>query len=137
MTRSHKQNDRDHAGLADGTAEDIQHMPRYFTKNGHIDTDPKKVKKEGGGKGNWGSPGAESQDYGYKFTNARRRSNSSSHGVLSDFKTKFEHIETDPVFEEEYHGAPKEEMDELTHEKSESADSVSTASVEEEELAKK
>lgn len=53
VTRSHKQNDRDHAGLADGTAEDIQHLPRYFSKNGHIDTDPKKVKKEGGGKGNW------------------------------------------------------------------------------------
>jgi len=53
VTRSHKQNDRDHAGLADGTAEDIQHLPRYFGKNGHIDADPKKVKKEGGGKGNW------------------------------------------------------------------------------------
>ena len=53
VTRSHKQNDRDHAGLADGTAEDIQHLPRYFSKNGHIDADPKKVKKEGGGKGNW------------------------------------------------------------------------------------
>jgi hypothetical protein len=26
---------------------------RYFAKNGHIDEDPKKVKKEGGGKGNW------------------------------------------------------------------------------------
>ena len=53
VTRSHKQNDRDHAGLADGTAEDIQHLPRYFSKSGHIDADPKKVKKEGGGKGNW------------------------------------------------------------------------------------
>ena len=28
-------------------------MTRYFAKNGHIDEDPKKVKKEGGGKGNW------------------------------------------------------------------------------------
>ena len=53
VTRSHKQNDRDHVGLADGTAEDIQHLPRYFAKNGHVDADPKKVKKEGGGKGNW------------------------------------------------------------------------------------
>lgn len=53
VTRSHKQNDRDHAGLADGTADDIQHLPRYFAKNGHVDADPKKVKKEGGGKANW------------------------------------------------------------------------------------
>ena len=53
VTRSHKQNDRDHAGLADGTADDIQHLPRYFAKHGHVDADPKKVKKEGGGKGNW------------------------------------------------------------------------------------
>lgn len=137
MTRSHKQNDRDHAGLADGTADDIQHLPRYFAKSGHIDTDPKKVKKEGGGKGNWGSPGSESQDYGYKFTNARRRSNSSSHGHdINGFKTKFEHIETDPVFEEEY-GPTKEDMEELNHEKSESADSISTASIDEEEVAKK
>ena len=48
----------------------------------------------------------ESQDYGYSFTNARRRSNSSSHGhAIGDFKTKFEAVETDPVFEEELHGA--------------------------------
>ena len=53
VTRSHKQNDRDHVGLADGTADDVQHLPRYFAKSGHIDADPKKVKKEGGGKGNW------------------------------------------------------------------------------------
>ena len=84
-----------------------------------------------------GSPGAESQDYGYNFTNSRRRSNSSSHGHdINGFKTKFEHIEADPVFEEEY-GPSKEDMEELTHEKSETADSISTASVEEDELAKK
>lgn len=53
VTRSYKQNDRDHAGLADGTAADEQHLPRYFAKSGHMDVDPKKVKKEGGGKGNW------------------------------------------------------------------------------------
>ena len=53
VTRSHKQNDRDHAGLADGTAEEHQHLPRYFAKSGHVDADPKKMKKEGGGKGNW------------------------------------------------------------------------------------
>ena len=53
MTRSHKQNDRDHVGLADGTAAPEEHLPRYFAKSGHVDADPKKVKKEGGGKGNW------------------------------------------------------------------------------------
>lgn len=85
-----------------------------------------------------GTPGDESQDTGYNFTNARRRSNSSNHGrAINDFKTKFEAVETDPVFEEEIHGALKEEMDELTHEKSESADSASMASVDDEELAKK
>ncbi|KAK4696267.1 hypothetical protein P7C71_g1624, partial [Lecanoromycetidae sp. Uapishka_2] len=136
VTRSHKQNDRDHAGLADGTADDAQHLPRYFAKSGHIDADPKKVKKEGGGKGNWGTPGDESRDYGYNFTNARRRSNSSSHSTaIGDFKTKFETTEPDPVFEEEYHGAAKDDgaLDEhLALEKGESADSISTASIEEE-----
>ncbi|KAG8528055.1 uncharacterized protein KY384_006971 [Bacidia gigantensis] len=140
VTRSHKQNDRDHAGLADGTADEAQHLPRYFAKSGHIDSDPKKVKKEGGGKGNWGTPGDESQDYGYNFTNARRRSNSSSHSHhITDFKTKFEAVEADPVFEEEFHG-PQEDVDDgqMSHlEKGESADSISSASVEEEEAAKK
>lgn len=53
VTRSHKHNDRDHVGLADGTAAPEEHLPRYFAKAGHVDADPKKVKKEGGGKGNW------------------------------------------------------------------------------------
>ena len=85
-----------------------------------------------------GTPGDESQDYGYNFTNERRRSNSSTQGrTIGDFKTKFEAVEADPVFEEEFHGPQKEDMEELTQEKSESADSVSMASVEEEEHAKK
>ena len=53
VTRSHKLNDRDHVGIADGTASAEEHLPRYFAKSGHTDADPKKVKKEGGGKGNW------------------------------------------------------------------------------------
>lgn len=56
MTRSHKANDRDHAGLANGTAAPEEHLPRYFAKSGFTDVDPKKVKKEGGGKGNWYGP---------------------------------------------------------------------------------
>ncbi|KAI4201795.1 MAG: hypothetical protein LQ350_002995 [Teloschistes chrysophthalmus] len=140
VTRSHKQNDRDHVALADGTAIAEDHLPRYFAKSGHADTDPKKVKKEGGGKGNWGTPGEEGQDYGYKFTNARRRSNSSSHGhSISDFKTKFETVESEPMFEEEYHGPQGDELEEehMPLEKAESADSTSSASVEEEEHVKK
>ncbi|KAL8818285.1 MAG: hypothetical protein Q9223_003040 [Gallowayella weberi] len=140
LTRSHKQNDRDHVALADGTAVAEDHLPRYFAKSGHVDADPKKVKKEGGGKGNWGAPGDEGQDYGYKFTNARRRSNSSSNGhSISAFKTKFETVEAEPMFEEELHGAADSELDEdhVALEKAESADSNSTASVDEEERAKK
>ncbi|KAL8941054.1 MAG: hypothetical protein Q9216_002462 [Gyalolechia sp. 2 TL-2023] len=159
VTRSHKQNDRDHVALADGTSIPEDHLPRYFAKSGHADADPKKVKKEGGGKGNWyvvlpnqgnapllttlgqrGTPGEEGQDYGYKFTNARRRSNSSSHGHdISNFKTKFETVESEPMFEENYHGPQDEDMEEerMGLEKAESADSTSMASVEEEEHAKK
>jgi hypothetical protein len=53
VTRSHKLNDRDHAGLADGTAAQEEHLPRYFAKHGPVDADPKKTKKDGAGKGNW------------------------------------------------------------------------------------
>ncbi|KAI4256215.1 MAG: hypothetical protein LQ352_002172 [Teloschistes flavicans] len=145
MTRSHKQNDRDHVALADGTAIAEDHLPRYFAKSGHADADPKKVKKEGGGKGNCvgvkrGTPGEEGQDYGYKFTNARRRSNSSSHGhTISDFKTKFEAVEPEPMFEEEYHGPQGDDTEDehMRLEKAETADSTSSASVEEEEHVKK
>lgn len=43
------------------------------------------------------------QDSGYTFTNARRRSNSSTQG-LADFRTKFEAVDSEPVFEERLHG---------------------------------
>ncbi|KAI4289370.1 MAG: hypothetical protein L6R35_001371 [Caloplaca aegaea] len=135
-----KQNDRDHGALADGTSVPEDHLPRYFAKSGHVDADPKKVKKEGGGKGNWGTPGEEGQDYGYKFTNARRRSNSSSHGhAISDFKTKFEAVESEPMFEETFHEARREELDaeHMGLAKAESAGSTSSVSVDDEEHTKK
>ena len=46
-------------------------------------------------------------DGGYNFTNARRRSNSSStaHNDINHFKTKFDVNEPEPVFEEDLHGA--------------------------------
>lgn len=50
-----------------------------------------------------GRSGDEMQDYGYTFMNARRCSNSSIQG-LADFRTKFETVEPEPVFEEQFHG---------------------------------
>ncbi|KAK0635871.1 hypothetical protein B0T17DRAFT_61051 [Bombardia bombarda] len=52
MTRSHKFNDKDHAGIADGTVSPQEHVPKFFAKSGFADVDPKKTKKNGGGKGN-------------------------------------------------------------------------------------
>jgi len=133
MGKSHKFNDRDHAGLADGTAAAEEHLPRYFAKSGHVDTDPKKTKKNGAGKGGWGVEGDEVQDAGFNIVNARRRSNSSSYGPgLKDFKTKFEQIETDPVFEEDIHGASSEDVTETRRVNTESSE----GSIEEEDKAK-
>jgi len=116
MTRSHKANDRDHKGLAEGTAAPTEHLPRFFAKSGHVDTDPKKIKKDGFGKGNWGGFGEEVENENFRFTNARRRSNSStlSHH-MGDLKTKFEINEPEPVFEEDVHGPVADEAgDDLT-----------------------
>ncbi|KAF2178112.1 hypothetical protein K469DRAFT_643285 [Zopfia rhizophila CBS 207.26] len=134
MTRSHKYTDRDHAGLADGTADHQEHLPRYFAKSGHADQDPTKTKKNGGGKGNWGRDGDEIEDYTYNMNNPRRRSNSSTHAHgLKDFKTKFETVEPEPVFEEELHGPVGAELD-----KESTASSANSAqSVEEEDTNKK
>ncbi|KAE8132270.1 hypothetical protein BDV38DRAFT_275205 [Aspergillus pseudotamarii] len=108
VTRSHKLNDRDHCVLHDGIAVSQEHLPRYFAKSGPVDADPRKTKKDGGGKRNWGRSGDEVHDYEYTFTNARRHSNSSTQGI-ADFKTKFETIEPEPVFEESFHGVQSEE----------------------------
>ena len=53
VTRTNKGNDRNHSAIADGTALPEERLPRYFAKHGHVDADPKSVKKQGGGKGNW------------------------------------------------------------------------------------
>lgn len=53
MTRSHKFNEKDHAGIADGTAMPHDNMPKFFAQNGFAGVDPKKTKKNGGGRGNW------------------------------------------------------------------------------------
>ena len=53
MTRSHKVNDRDYSILHDGIAVSQEHLPRYLAKSGPVDADPRKTKKDGGGKRNW------------------------------------------------------------------------------------
>ena len=130
MTRSHKWTDRDHAGIAEGTAQRESYLPKYFAKAGHADADPTKTKKDGSGKGNWGREGDELEDYNYTLNNPRRRSNSSTHNV-KDFKTKFETIEAEPVFEEELHGPMGAELDK------QSTTSSSNKSIEEEDSNKK
>jgi len=109
MTRSHKFNDRDHSGDPEAQAQD--HVPKYFAKHGFADTDPRKVKKEGGGKGNWGRAGDELEDIGYTAAQPRRRSNSSTAAKSATaFKTKFETIEAEPVFEVTEHGPSEEDL---------------------------
>ncbi|KAI9739448.1 MAG: hypothetical protein M1818_005136 [Claussenomyces sp. TS43310] len=82
-----------------------------------------------------GVNGEEIQDAGFNMTNARRRSNSSSYSPgLRDFKTKFEQIEAEPVFEEDIHGPEvREEFPETTRVNTESSE----ASVEEEDKTQK
>jgi len=53
VTRSHKTTDRDHAGLANGTAFPEDNLPKYFGKAGYAGESPSKTKKQGGGKSNW------------------------------------------------------------------------------------
>ncbi|KAL4963173.1 uncharacterized protein BDV14DRAFT_176889 [Aspergillus stella-maris] len=109
MTRSHKVNDRDHSVPQTGMTSPNESLPRYFAKSGPVDADPRKTKKNGGGKGNWGRSGDEVQDYEYSFMNSRRHSNSSMQET-SGFKTKFETVEPEPVFEEDMHGPPTETL---------------------------
>ena len=59
VTRTHKTGDRDHVGLANGTAGPEEHLPRYFGKAGFSGNDPAQTKKQGSGKGNWYAPQSE------------------------------------------------------------------------------
>ena len=65
----------------------------------------------------------------YNIANARRHSNSSTN-THRDFKTKFETIEPEPVFEEELHGPMGAELDK-------ESTTSSSKSVEEEDASKK
>jgi hypothetical protein len=97
MTRSHKANDPPH-----GASEDLlasrDALPRNFGKHAaHVEV-PNKAKKNGGGKANWGRDGDEVIDEPeFNFNNARRRSNSESHGGY--IRSKFE-VSDEPVFDE-------------------------------------
>jgi len=110
MTRSHKFGEKDHAGIAEGTVMPQDHLPKFFGKHGFADADPKKTKKNGGGRANWGNAGDEIVDQPFNLVNARRRSNSSGFSThLENFKTKFEVNEPEPVFEESVHGPENED----------------------------
>jgi hypothetical protein len=52
VTRSHKFTDRVYGEGAE-EQQPGNNLPRFFGKNAGFDTDPKKTKKDGGGKGNW------------------------------------------------------------------------------------
>ncbi|KAI0105173.1 hypothetical protein F4776DRAFT_479524 [Hypoxylon sp. NC0597] len=131
VTRSHKFNDKDHSSHAEGTgAHHHEALPKFFAKHGFEGTDPKKTKKNGGGKANWGPAGQEVIDEDFNFVNARRRSNSSSlSNSIEHFKTKFEVNEPEPVFEERLHGPEDENA--LT--KSETSSSTGSLSDEKEQ----
>ena len=69
------------------------------------------------------------------MANARRRSNSSSYiAGLKDFKTKFETVEQDPVFEEDIHG-PADDDESLTDARRINTES-SDGSIDEDDKAK-
>jgi hypothetical protein len=57
-----------------------------------------------------GAPGDEIEDIKPNMAKTRRRSNSST-ANMKDFKTKFETVELEPVFDEELHGPMGEELE--------------------------
>ncbi|KAK5688929.1 hypothetical protein LTS10_000909 [Elasticomyces elasticus] len=138
VTRTHKNNDRDHVGLANGTAAPEEHLPRYFGKAGITGNDPAQTKKQGSGKGNWGRAGSELEDEDYNLVKPRRRTNSFSAAAgHSALKTKFEALDPEVFYEEDVHGpmqgdvADGNELEKMST--TSSADT--TGSVDEEEAA--
>lgn len=82
-----------------------------------------------------GTVADDADDSGYNFVNARRRSNSSTQ-ALNDFKTKFEQIDQEPVFEEELHGPNDDDYEQASTLSKEDTNS-SNASEDSEESAKR
>nr|POE52036.1 atpase-stabilizing factor 15 kda protein [Quercus suber] len=136
VTRTHKSTDRDHVGLANGTAGAEEHLPRYFGKAGYSGVDPSNTKKQGGGKGNWGREGvSELEDYNYNMTKTRRRSNSTSMAAgHSALKTKFEAVDPEAIDFEDYMGPTAADLADHEHlEKMSTSSSADTmGSIEEE-----
>lgn len=63
--------------------------PKWFSHNGHYDTDPTKVKKDGNGKNNWGNPGDELPDQGqYNLFEHSERRNPNHHAQEQLMKDK-------------------------------------------------
>lgn len=56
----------------------------------------------------------DADDSGYTFANHRRRSNSSTQ-ILNDFKTKFETVDQEPVFEEDVHGPTDDDYEQASN----------------------
>ncbi|EGP83184.1 uncharacterized protein MYCGRDRAFT_111412 [Zymoseptoria tritici IPO323] len=136
MTRTHKATDRDHVGLANGTAAATEHLPRYFGKSGYVDNAPTSTKKQGGGKANWGQPiisdladlpintfhpkrRTNSNNFPTLPQSTRRRSSvsitaalagtsssSSSSAPHSALKTKFEDVDPEAIEYDEYLHGP-------------------------------
>ncbi|KAF2720793.1 hypothetical protein K431DRAFT_205356, partial [Polychaeton citri CBS 116435] len=135
VTRTHKATDRDHVGLANGTAAPEEHLPRYFGKSGYAGDSPSSTKKQGGGKGNWGQTGmSELEDYDYNMSKPRRRTNSFSaaagHRTL---KTKFEATDPEVIeYNEGMHGPSAADYAEL-EKMSTSSSADTTGSVEEDD----
>ncbi|TQB73799.1 hypothetical protein MPDQ_005446 [Monascus purpureus] len=94
VTRSHKANDRhgSRSPEAQNSPPDTSHLPHYFAKRGPVNGDPTKVKKNGGGRGNWGKAGAEDEieDSGFNLTSKQLYHPNSSAQALKEFRTKFE-----------------------------------------------
>lgn len=156
MTRTHKATDRDHVGLANGTAGPEEHLPRYFAKSGFSGNDPSQTKKQGSGKGNWyvhptfpdhpappppppgplltytsyrGRTGvSELEDYDYNMAKPRRRTNSFSAAAgHSALKTKFEAIDPEVIeYEEDIHGPSTTDGDQHELEKMSTSSSADT-----------
>ncbi|KAF3905809.1 hypothetical protein AA313_de0205617 [Arthrobotrys entomopaga] len=109
MTRTTKANDIPHNNPEAAAIMTENQLPKFFAKSGFVDTAPQKVKKEGGGRGNWGHPGDELEDLDeFNMNRARRYSNSSPTHTFQ-LKSKFETPEDDPLYDEDRHGPIAEE----------------------------
>jgi len=99
--------------------------PHMFTHNGHPDQNPQHTKKNGAGRGNWGSPGDEINDLIddgeiNPVFNKRRGSNSSGNEVKFDaIQHNYDHIDEDDEDDEDDQLDEGDEMNEMNEESDE------------------